>query len=129
MAVSAPLILVVDDQEQLVRYVTRLLEREGYAVATAANGKQAVEYLSGDRDLPNLILLDLVMPVMNGWQFLEWIHGNGWVARIPVIAMTGQSGLDNAMATLGTAACLFKPLDSAKLLATIAEHVPVFGMG
>jgi len=100
-----------------------LLEFEGYAVNTAEHGRAGLEHLRPGGAAPCLILLDLMMPVMNGWQFLEAMHqGDGLAAEgIPVVVV---SALDEAQELRSRYRCevMRKPLDIGKLLETARRH-------
>jgi CheY-like chemotaxis protein len=80
-------VLVVDDDADIRVALCELLEHEGYRTATAVNGEQALRFLtSGER--PCLVLLDLMMPVMDGWQFLEEQRKDPALASIPIVVVT-----------------------------------------
>ena len=113
-------ILVVDDNDDLRETVQMLLEAQGFSVAAAADGRAALEHLrTGAR--PVLILLDLMMPDMNGWQFLEHMRRDPGTGAIPIVIMTAHKSVD--LAALAPEDVLHKPFDAGKLLATIARHV------
>ena len=86
-------ILLVDDDGDLREGVAEALEASGHAVVRAANGKEALAALR-DGELLGVILLDLGMPVMNGWQFCKQQKGDPALARIPVIAMSAAVSKD-----------------------------------
>jgi len=81
-------ILFIEDDESVREVIGGLLEAAGYEVATARNGREALEYLQGPV-VPRLILLDLLMPVMNGWQFLAEQQRDPRLADLPVVVLTG----------------------------------------
>lgn len=83
-------ILVIDDDEAIREVLKMSLEMEGYTVMTATNGKDALEVLSKS---PNqgLILLDLMMPVMNGWEFVEEFQKVEKYSKIPIILISAYS--------------------------------------
>jgi signal transduction histidine kinase/DNA-binding response OmpR family regulator/HAMP domain-containing protein len=83
---AMPRALVVEDEETTREQMRRLLMGEGWAVASAANGREALERLKGER--PNLILLDLLMPEMDGFEFLARLRQEPDLANIPVIIVT-----------------------------------------
>ena len=85
-----PKILLVDDDVGIQETLQLFLENEGYTVALASNGKMALELLRSE-PLPELILLDLMMPVMNGWEFLEIRSHDERLLRVPVILMTASA--------------------------------------
>src|SRR5258708_35647529 len=81
-------ILLVEDQRDFRELLAELLTAEGYAVDCAANGREACLRLRR-APLPNLILLDLIMPVMNGWGFLSALQPDPALPRIPVYVLSG----------------------------------------
>lgn len=113
-------ILVVDDNDNLRETVQMLLESSGYSVATAANGRAALVHLQGG-SRPSLILLDLMMPDMNGWQFLEHARGDASLRSVPIVIMTAHQETDRAR--MPPAEVVPKPFDAATLLAAVARHV------
>ena len=83
-------ILVVDDEERMVRFIRMNLEHDGFQVAEAFNGKQAIQKL---RDVtPDLILLDVMMPDMDGFEVLETIRE---ITNVPVIMLTAKGEEDD----------------------------------
>jgi serine/threonine protein kinase len=109
-------ILVVEDDLAVREGLRDLLEEEGYRAIGAADGREALELASEPHELPGLILLDLRMPVMDGWQFLaEWRDRNP-SERCPVVLLSGLSFIQDAR---GVADFLSKPVDAAKLLACV----------
>lgn len=83
-------ILVVDDDEGIRETLQMAFALEGYSVTTAANGKEALEILAKPSAHYGLILLDLMMPVMNGWDFIEEVKKHDY-SKIPIILMTAYS--------------------------------------
>lgn len=81
-------ILIVEDDDSIRETLQALLEQRDYVVRTAANGKEALEVLRANR--PNLILLDLMMPILDGWEFLERLNGDEDIADIPVLVVSGS---------------------------------------
>ncbi len=80
-------ILIVEDDESIREAFKLALEVSGYTVFAASNGQEAVEVL-GTMPRPRLILLDLMMPIMDGWDFVEAIQENALLASIPVVVIT-----------------------------------------
>ena len=107
---AAPMVLVVDDNYDLREVLEAALVQAGYRVSTAPNGKVALEQAHGNR--PDLIVLDLMMPVMSGWQFLEARREDPEIATIPVIVDSAvlESNIE------GAAVVLRKPFDLDALL-------------
>ena len=82
------LILVVEDDDGIRDSLKDLLEFEGYQVQTARHGQEACEQLLSGTSLPALILLDLMMPVMDGWEFLKIQSGDPSLSKIPVVIVS-----------------------------------------
>jgi CheY-like chemotaxis protein len=112
-------ILVVDDDADLRETVQMLLEEGGYLVTVAANGRAALEQVRAAR--PSLILLDLMMPEMNGWQFLDHASRDASLCTIPIVIMTAHKSAE--LPTVAPEDLLHKPFDATKLFSTIARHV------
>lgn len=110
-------VLIVDDDVATLDGLGGLLEVEGYEVERAGDGAEALEKLRG-REPPRLILLDLRMPVMDGWQFLTERAKDPAIARIPVVLLSGLPFIPNAP---GVADFLTKPINPARLLDAVAR--------
>jgi two-component system response regulator MprA len=114
-------VLIVDDDADLRETLQLLLDDNGYRVMAVASGRIALDQLrAGVR--PNLILLDLMMPEMNGWQFLERAHAESILGSTPVVIMTARRGGDLMPAP--SRRVLHKPFDSGELLRTVATYAP-----
>jgi CheY-like chemotaxis protein len=100
-------VLVVDDDPNLVRLMAKFLKLEGFAPVQALNGQEALAYLRGGGDA-RVILLDLRMPVMDGWAFRREQKEDPALADIPVVVLTGIEG-DHAQ-DLDAAAAFHKPV-------------------
>jgi CheY-like chemotaxis protein len=111
-------ILVVDDDAAVREALTQLLELEGYRVTPAANGLEALNLLR-NKQAASLVLLDLMMPVMDGWAFLAERARDPTLAAIPVIVISAATQRGDR---LDTVACLRKPIDPEALLELI-EHL------
>jgi CheY-like chemotaxis protein len=106
-------VLIVEDDEDLREMMAQLLTLEGFQTATVANGREALDYLH-QATKPDIILLDLMMPVMDGWEFRRQQQADPNIAPVPVIVL---SALDQSRAdTLHATAFLKKPLDFDRLL-------------
>lgn len=112
-----PKILVIDDDKDIRTVITDILDHSGYEVFTATTGQQGLEL--APQMMPDLIILDLVMPGMDGWTVLTKFQHKAALADIPVVILSGASGLEMAM-SLGAAAVLAKPVDARRLTAEIA---------
>ena len=115
-------VLVVEDDIDIQQALSRILEAEGYAVARAENGRTALAHLEGP-DRPCLILLDLMMPVMDGWQFRSELKRDPALASIPVVILSAHTQADPT-GTLDAASYLKKPIDLDRLLATVRRFCP-----
>ena len=108
-------ILVVEDNETIRELLMHVLQGCGYKVATVTNGKEAMAYLA-EHDKPCAILLDLEMPVMNGWDFRTWQQRHARFASIPVIIMSGARESQRTYELLRPEAYIDKPIDFSNLL-------------
>ena len=114
-------ILVVDDQPEIRSMFTALFEDEGYSVVCAANGREALDYLHQTTDLPGVILLDLAMPIMTGWEFIREQQCDPRLAAIPVILMTARGYFEQDGAGIYAAYYLPKPTDLDRILSAVRE--------
>jgi CheY-like chemotaxis protein len=115
-------ILVVDDQPSLRTLLTTFLQDVNYLVVEAADGRDALTYLHQSYELPGLILLDVAMPIMTGWQFLSVQQCEPRIATIPVVVMTALADISHDAIFPSVAAYLYKPLDLDHLTDVIAAH-------
>jgi signal transduction histidine kinase/DNA-binding response OmpR family regulator len=115
-----PKILVIDDDKDIRVVISEILDQSGYEVFTAGSGQQGLDLAT--QIAPNLIILDIMMPGMDGWTVLTKLQHKPTLADIPVIILSGASGLEMAM-SLGAAAVLFKPVDANQLTAEIASQL------
>jgi len=119
---NGPRILVVDDQPEIRHFLRAALAEDGFAVREAANGAAALNIARYWR--PDLIILDLMMPVMNGWQFAEQFGSlRGPVTPIVVLTAAGPGAIRSAENLGIISAVLAKPLDVDELRQTIADHL------
>src|SRR5262245_49524192 len=114
-------VLVLDDDADTGEAVKLVLGAEGYAVTFATDGRQALGQLRTGA-LPHVILLDLMLPGMNGWEFRREQLRDPALAGIPVVLVSGSSDAAEAAAALGCAAWLQKPVDADELLAQVRRH-------
>jgi CheY-like chemotaxis protein len=111
-------ILIVDDDEAIREALQTALETEGYETAVAAQGQEALAWL-GEHPAPGLVLLDLMMPVMDGWQVIEELRLRDRLFEVPIVVITAF-GRD-----LGSAAglpLLRKPIELPDLMTTVDQH-------
>lgn len=114
-------ILVVDDDPDLRTLIVEILEQEGYRAVAAVHGAEALGLLRlGLR--PSLIFLDMMMPVMDGWQFRAEQRADPAVADIPVVVFSAYCDVQKTAEELDAAAGLGKPLRLETLLSVIERH-------
>lgn len=111
-------VLVVEDDHDLRVMLRALLENEGYAVLTAAEGRAALVHL--DTIVPDLILLDLRMPLMDGWELIAALRTRPELANVPIGLHTSEA--DRTLPTK-VSFVLQKPVDARMLLARVREHL------
>ncbi|WP_375755107.1 response regulator [Corallococcus exercitus] len=114
-----PTLLLVENNEDVREALREILESEGYRALTAANGQDALNVLAEQERMPGLILLDLVMPVMDGHAFIEHLRGTGALALTRVLVLTAHPTLPLPQ---GVAGRLGKPVKLEALLDAIAVH-------
>jgi CheY-like chemotaxis protein len=115
---TSTFVLIVDDDPDLLDVTSFVIEDEGMAVETARNGEEALALLRAGR-LPTLILLDLMMPVMNGREFLDAVADDPVLKRIPVVVLTATEHTEVA----GAREVLGKPMDLKELLQIVERYV------
>ncbi|HYO59350.1 response regulator [Archangium sp.] len=112
----------MEDDRDIREGLQEFLQEEGYEVSVAENGQQALDML--DETGPAVILLDLMMPIMDGYTFLATIRtaSGGRHARIPVVLITAAGNKARVVVATQVAEVLPKPLDLDKLLAAVSRH-------
>ena len=123
---SKPFVLIVDDDGPIRNLVRQVLKRIGLDAVEARDGAEAVDMLA--TFAPSLVVLDLMMPKMNGWEVLEFMRREGKIDATPVIVLTavGSQRTEN-LPELGVRAVLNKPFEIQDLIATakrILERQP-----
>lgn len=117
-------ILLVDDDVDIRAAVRLALELEGYTIALAADGREAWKRLHSEPP-PRLILLDIMMPVMDGPEFLRLLRRDPELHALPVVLITAFGATSRAAALAGeTQGCLAKPIDLEKLIEAASRHCP-----
>ncbi|MEO5766913.1 MAG: response regulator [Polyangia bacterium] len=117
-----PRVLVVEDDETIRDTVVEFLDEEGYAAVGAIHGRDALAQLAALNPLPRLILLDLMMPVMDGRSFREQQLKEPALATIPVIVLSALVDSSEQAGQMNVAGHLKKPFSLADLLALVREH-------
>jgi putative two-component system response regulator len=118
-------ILVVDDEPAIVDVLSRLLARDGYEVITARNGAEAIEMVY--RELPDLILLDVMMPVLDGFSVCQRLKNDEQTALIPITMLTGQDDFEHRKRGMEVGAddFLSKPFEQSMLKARIKSQLRI----
>lgn len=114
-------VLVVEDDLDVRDALVQVLEYEGYSVAAAANGREAMDLLR-HRGRPRVILLDLMMPVMDGWQFRAEQTLDPGLAEIPVIVISAGADIERKASSMGAAGFFRKPIEVDALLDVVGRY-------
>ena len=114
-------VFIVEDDFDIREVLTEVLEDEGFSVSGAANGRDAIDLLK-DGSRPRLILLDLMMPVMSGWQFVSEQRKEANLASIPVVVVSADGNLQHKAESLGASGCLRKPIEIDALLGLVRKY-------
>ena len=114
-------ILLIEDDADLRDALSQILRDEGYEVVGAAHGREALDTLRAGQRV-DVILLDLTMPVMNGWQFRAEQREDPLLSRIPVIVISAGNDLPAQMPLLGLDEYVHKPIRLEILLDSLARH-------
>jgi len=118
-------ILVVEDDASIRGLVSDLLRDDGYQVSEACNGAEALDAVREQR--PDLIVLDLMMPVMDGWTFVEECRREPGFDDVPIVVTSASHDLPRTaerLRSLGVRTCLAKPFDVDGLLALVERYAP-----
>src|ERR687885_2008684 len=115
-------VLVVDDEPTLRELVAEALREAGYHVETAANGVEALQRLHG-QPAPHAIVLDLMMPRLDGSGFVELMRLNPRLASVPIVLLTAAYGAAQAAARIGARACVTKPFELDHLVDAVERVI------
>jgi DNA-binding response OmpR family regulator len=112
-------VLVVDDEFEILDFLREDLERHGYEVLTASDGATALE--TARREAPQLILLDLMLPTLDGYRFLKLLKSDERYRKIPILVITARADAQDLTLAMecGAAGCLVKPVKFEALLSRI----------
>ena len=113
-------ILVVDDDPTILATVSEVLDMEGYDVVTATNGAEAL--VAVDRSVPSLVLLDMRMPVLDGWGFMRVVRERG--LTLTVVVMTAAADARRWGREIGAEGVLAKPFDIDELVRAVQQWRP-----
>lgn len=118
-----PIILIVDDVPKNLQVLGNILNKNGYKISAALNGEQALKII--DKAKPDLILLDIMMPGMSGFDVIKKIKSIDEIKEIPVIFLTAKTEKEDVIQgiELGAVDYLTKPFNSTELLARVKNHL------
>lgn len=121
---SGPIVLIVDDDERLREYVRVNLEMEGYTIHEAGSAEDGMKVL--DELRPDLVLLDVMMPKVDGWEMLQLMHERHGVGSIPVVMFSGKvdEGAADEAAERGAQGFIGKPFDPQELITQTKQLLP-----
>jgi len=129
---GSPYILVVDDDEPVLSVVMKLLEIEGHAGLGFCDSQKVLPFLEHVRAsrekptrLPSVILIDLMMPGISGYEIISWLAGYEWSAHIPIVIMSADPSALEANAMRGVADWVSKPFQVDVLLAKLERYLPL----
>ncbi|HEV7663910.1 MAG TPA: response regulator [Chloroflexota bacterium] len=117
MTTDRPLVLVVEDEDSIRDVIVDVLEDRGYRVVAVANGAEALGVL--DSVQPQVMVLDLLMPVMHGWQFMESYLEKTGGAPIPIVVVSVNPALPRSFDRFGVREVVAKPFDIDALVAAV----------
>ncbi len=117
-------IMIVEDDCAIGEALRDVLVEEGYQVQLLPNGQEAVDCLRRNTQVPRLIIVDLLMPVMDGRHFCDELTRDPELAGIPVVVISGAARLGEQAGDLEVVECMTKPIDLRRLLHTIETHCP-----
>ncbi len=120
-------ILVVDDEDDTIELARMVLEFEGYRVFSASNGQDAIDFLKKSDKKPDLILLDVLMPKIDGLEVCKWIKRQSRLKSIPILLFTAKVGKKDRIAgeEAGADAYINKPFSAEDLLSLIKNHLEI----
>jgi DNA-binding response OmpR family regulator len=121
-AANHEMVLIVEDDEDTAESLRDTIGLMGHTSEIAGNGKVALEYLRRDPAKYCLILLDLAMPVMNGWDFLNEHHRDSTISSVPVIIVTAIPKVHARVTAEDAAEFLQKPVDTRRLKAALGHY-------
>lgn len=119
-----PRVLIIDDDDELAEVLRQALRESGYAVATVRHGAAALELIGQIQ--PDLILLDLSMPIMDGWSFVTQYRRSARSGG-RIVLLTGHPNVQEISQTLGADAYVGKPFELKQLLSTVEQQLGAIG--
>jgi CheY-like chemotaxis protein len=121
---ASRIILLVEDDHDICEIVEQVLADEGYETITVSNGAEGLAHLRSGAPRPFVIMLDLMLPVMDAWQFRAEQTRDAALADIPVVIFSANPKLGKHADALGAAAVIRKPPDLDELLAVLGRFAP-----
>ncbi len=115
-------VLVVEDDSDIREIIVKLLQDRGYRVTAVKEGSEALRWLRKEERKPCLILLDLMMPVMDGPSFRLEQRRDPTLAHIPIVVLSAYADLHETIADMAASAVFMKPIDLTALLRVVDEH-------
>ncbi|UJR86821.1 response regulator [Sandaracinus amylolyticus] len=117
-------VMIVEDDRDVRELLAEIVEDEGFATLAAANGREALDLLEAAKAdaLPCVILLDILMPVVDGWQFRVMQESDAVLAGIPVVVLSAHADGPTAAERMRAAGFVRKPVDLDALLDMIRDH-------
>lgn len=116
-------ILIVEDDADIRDTLEEVLVAEGYLVQVASNGQEALDCLRTAEELPNLVLLDLMMPVKDGQAFREEQQRDPLLADVPVVIMSADAHIEERRLRMHVHAAIKKPFGIDLVLQTVAQNI------
>lgn len=117
--ISPRTVLAIDDDIDLLALMALILEEEGYLVRTAENGQQGL--CAVEEGLPDLILLDMKMPVMSGWEFAQRFRAR-YGQQVPIVVVSAAEDAERSAREVGATDWISKPFDLDRLVAVVGLH-------
>lgn len=115
-------ILVIEDDQDIRESLHDVLGLMGYHVSVASNGREALEKLSLMKEPPCLIFLDLMMPVMDGWEFRSIQQSDPRMSSVPIVVVSADGNVQKKAKDMGAAVLLKKPVDIATLMQVTQKY-------
>lgn len=113
-------VLVVDDDQDILSIVSLILEEEGFKVETAADGREGLEAV--EQGMPDLILLDMKMPIMNCWEFAREFHAR-YDNKVPIVVLTAAEDAKKRAEEIGAVGWIGKPFDLDHVVRVVERNV------
>jgi CheY-like chemotaxis protein len=124
--VSQTTLLIVEDDEDIRDAIAFILRHAGHEVLEVGHGREALDLIAS-RGLPDLILLDMNMPIMNGWEFARELRARDG-SRVPVVVITAAHDAQRSAEEIGAVGFIGKPFELEALVSTIERHLVRPGM-